>query len=137
MGDSCILAGLTLAEKLLNQWYTDKLQPTGLTPTGYRTCRVLIREGGMQPSRLAEILDRSRPSMTALVERLERDGFVRRLPVPGNRRSLEVVMTETGISRAEEARDILNRADEELIALGGMSPGLEEDLNRLTRVLTD
>jgi DNA-binding MarR family transcriptional regulator len=51
---------------------------------------------------LAEVLDVSPRNVTGLVDHLERDGLVERVPDPGDRRSVMARLTPAGISRHNE-----------------------------------
>lgn len=56
------------------------------------------------PAELAECAQVSRATITGLLDTLERDGFVRRVPDPGDRRMITVHLTEAG---AEFLRKLL------------------------------
>ena len=82
--------------------------------------RMLRRRGGAQMSRtaasvlailrdtgprriteLAELEAVTQPTVTTLVGRLERDGFVQRAPDPDDARAVRVHLTESGLERLE------------------------------------
>ena len=71
---------------------------------------------------LSELADRVRcvrSNITALVDRLERDGLVRRIPNPEDRRSLKVELTQAGFKAYTEAAHALEQVEDEI--LGGLS----------------
>jgi DNA-binding MarR family transcriptional regulator len=61
-----------------------------------------IAEGEhMTPKALAESLELTTGSVTALVDRLERSGLVERTPHPHDRRSLQLELTEEGRAKMD------------------------------------
>ncbi len=62
----------------------------------------LLAAGPMTLGRLGERLSISPGALTALVDRLERRGFVERAPNPGDRRSALVHETEAGLKASLE-----------------------------------
>lgn len=65
----------------------------GLTEQQWRVFRVLYEHDGIEASELAAGAMILRPSLTGVLDRLERDGHVRREPVPGDGRRVRVRMT--------------------------------------------
>lgn len=63
----------------------------GIHPSDLR-CLNALEHGGRTPSALGHELDLSSGSMTALLDRLERAGFVHRERAPGDRRSVLVAI---------------------------------------------
>ncbi len=59
-------------------------------------------EGGRRMSELAEAVVVSRSGFTSVVDRLESDGLVMRVPDPDDRRATRVVLTPLGKKRLDE-----------------------------------
>lgn len=73
------------------------LEPVGLSLAKMGVLRHLVAAGGSLPlGQLAERLSCVRSNVTQLVDRLEADGLVRRVPDPGDRRSVLARITEEG-----------------------------------------
>ena len=75
------------------------LAPLGISFGDYAVLRVLEHEGprgALSPTRLAEVVVRTTGGMTKTVDRLERQGLVRRSPDPGDRRGVLVALTPAG-----------------------------------------
>ncbi len=53
-------------------------------------------DGRLRMGELFDVVTLSRSGLTRLVDRLERDGMVRREVCPGDRRSFEAILTEEG-----------------------------------------
>ncbi len=82
-------------------------------------------------SELAAALDIDRSNATVLVDHLEAEGLVRRLPDPGDRRTRLVEVTRKGKAMARKAEAILRTPPPALRAVD------EEDLETLARILGD
>ncbi len=68
-------------------------------------------------SQLAEALYTSRSNLTQLVDRMESDHLVRRVPNPDDRRSVLVELTPDGQKRTKEARCAHNQSVRELLSV--------------------
>lgn len=68
----------------------------GLTITQLRLLNFLAEEEGLGNAELADRLYVTRPSVSALLERLERGGFIRREVSPYDRRGIRIWLEERG-----------------------------------------
>lgn len=69
-------------------------QRLGLSITDHKYLDLIDRESPVHPSRIAELTGLTTGAVTAMVDRLERAGFVERRPDPDDRRRL--LLTATG-----------------------------------------
>jgi DNA-binding MarR family transcriptional regulator len=77
-----------------------------LTPPQFQTLR-LLWERDRQPFKdLATSLGCTRPTMTGIVDTLEKNGLVTRQPNPNDRRSLLVTLTERGVALEGSTPDL-------------------------------
>lgn len=90
-GDDAIVASRRLhaAIDVLDQAAADML---GISRNDLR-CLNLLEHGPVPPSRIAAALRLTSGSVTTLVDRLERKGFVQRSPDPHDRRGVQVCAT--------------------------------------------
>lgn len=97
-----------------------------LTVTQLRMLVFLSQEEGLSNADLAERLFVTRPSVSALLDRLERGGFIRREVAPDDRRGIRIWLEERGrqaVSTLREesrqyARDLMGSlSDDELEAI--------------------
>ena len=109
---------LKKAQQLVQEGYLKQTAVFGLTPIQVYVLCILKDKKLIRPSEFATILDISRPSTTALIKRMERDGLVQRMPDPANRRQVWVLATEKGSSLMEMAKTSLELSDQELGAMG-------------------
>jgi len=68
----------------------------GLTPTQFGVLETLYHLGHLMPSQLAEKHLRSRNNLTVVIDKLEKQGYVKRLRCPNDRRAQWVDLTELG-----------------------------------------
>jgi DNA-binding MarR family transcriptional regulator len=90
----------------------DLLRPFGLSPAGGLILSMLSdAPGPLGPGEIRERLLVSGPTVTGLVDSLERQGLVARMPHPGDRRRLLVAVTEKGRRLAHEFRPVVHAAE--------------------------
>jgi len=91
---------------LFQQSYGDVFEPLGLKDGDYGQLAALRRAGApfeLTPTELAKQLMMTSGGMTAAIDRLERKGFVVRVPNPADRRGSLVRLTESGRDVIDEA----------------------------------
>lgn len=97
---SPLLLALFQATHALEERLEAAFSSVGLSGARYRVLDELARSG--EPLALGEIAARHscvRSNMTQLIDRLESEGFVRRLPDPADRRSVRAAITPLGRER--------------------------------------
>lgn len=85
--------------------------------------------GPLTPTAIAESLDLTTASVTGLLDRLARAGFVTRSPNPCDRRSILVGLTEVGALTAKAIFDLF--AEDVATALAGTTAQAERDATTL------
>lgn len=77
---------------------TEELRPLNLSPSAFNMLLALrgAAEHTLEPCQLADQLLVSRPSVTGLLDTLQRRGLIERRPHSGDRRRLLVVLTDAG-----------------------------------------
>jgi len=91
---------------------------------------LIKQKSGQSMSELSQILSVDNSTLTGLVDRLERAGFVRRNSDPDDRRALNIDITEAGIRELEKAKVVIRRINEEIKA--GFS---EQEIDSFKKVL--
>jgi len=89
-------------------------QSTGISLPQYRLL-VSISGQSQRASELATAVGVSRPTLTSLVDGLERGGLLRRVPVPRDRRGIQLVPTEAGRAAVGSAEAALAQRMLELV----------------------
>ena len=93
------------------------LEPTGLSLAKLGALRHLAESNEPLPlGQLAERIACVKSNVTQLVDRLEADDLVRRVPDPTDRRSVRAEITRDGRMRYEAGMEALAAAENELLA---------------------
>lgn len=125
-----VLAFLRAAQEL-EAWLDEELAAVGLSTARYGVLAQLADAGEpLSLGALAERLSCVRSNVTQLVDRLETDGLVRRIPDPTDRRSVLAELTEEGWARVKAGAARLEAVQAEFDTLLGRS-----DLPVLERIL--
>lgn len=100
------------AQQLLLARLNDALRPLGLTFARYEALMLLLfsRNGSLPLGKIGERLQVHPTSVTNIIDGLEADGFVRRIPHTSDRRATLAAITETGRTTASQATKLLNEA---------------------------
>lgn len=109
------------------------LAPLALNETRYRTLLALYfaKHGRLQLRWLSERLQLHQTTVTNSVDRLEKLGYVQRVPHPSDRRTTYAAITERGSAAVEEASQYLVK---EGFGLAAMS---DDDVSRITTIIGD
>jgi DNA-binding MarR family transcriptional regulator len=106
------------------------LRPHGLTFARYEALVLLTfaRNGRLPMRMMGERLQLHPTSVTNIVDRLQADGLVRRMPHPTDRRATLVEITDTGTALREKATDSVTSIS---FGLVGLDPEQEAHLTDL------
>jgi len=100
------------AQQVLMARLNDLLRPLGLTFPRYEALMLLsfTRTGALPLGKIGERLQVHRTSVTNIVDKLEADGLVRRVPHAEDRRATLAEITDAGRETARQATAALNDA---------------------------
>ncbi len=105
---------LVLTADLLVKRIGTLLQPFQLTPaSGLVLSTLADSESPLPPNEIADRLIVSRATVTGLLDSLERQTYIRRLPHPSDRRMILVEITEKGRKTANDFRPIVHQHQKE------------------------
>jgi DNA-binding MarR family transcriptional regulator len=132
IGPSTSMAAVTSVmrvQQIIQSSVDAALKPHGLTFARFEALVLLTfsRAGNLPMRVMGERLQLHPTSVTNIVDRLEGDGLVRRVPHPTDRRTTLVEITEAGRARREAATE----------AVTGVDFGLTGLTERQTEQLTD
>jgi DNA-binding MarR family transcriptional regulator len=125
-----IVQGLRRIVKAIQTYSQDVRSAYGLTGPQLWALKTLLREGKMTVGRLAAALAVHQSSVSILLDRLEKRGFVRRIRRRPDRRVVQVELTGPGLTLAADAPEAAQ--GRLLHALEAMSA---EQLRRTRRVV--
>jgi DNA-binding MarR family transcriptional regulator len=100
----------------------------------YDTLHTLVGRGApyqAHPSELATAMGMSPAAVTGRLDALERRGYIRRLPLPGDRRKVSVELTDAGHAAWHEAME--DQGDEEDRIIAALTRAVPEQLADLLR----
>jgi len=122
------------AQQILLARFNALLRPHGITFPRYEALMLLsfTRAGALPLGKIGERLQVHRTSVTNIIDKLEADGLVRRIPHSEDRRATLAEITPRGREIAAAATEELNA---ELFGLGGLNPDEQEQLTGLLRTL--
>ncbi|SEG72716.1 DNA-binding transcriptional regulator, MarR family [Thermomonospora echinospora] len=129
-----IITRIQFLAKHVGQTKDRALAEVGLQESEFETMHRLVSRGRpwrAGPSELAAELMLSPAGMTGRLDTLERAGLVRRLRGTGDRRRVEVELTEFGHDRWQEAMRLRGEAEEAM--LEGLDEADQEALNALLK----
>jgi DNA-binding MarR family transcriptional regulator len=129
-----VLTSVMRVQQIMLATVESLLRPFGLSFSRYEVLMLLLfsQRGSLPLGKVGERLQVHAASVTNAVERLERDGFVRRVPNPDDRRGVLAELTPSGRRVAEEATIVLNK---EVFAELGLAPDERAALYRLLKKL--
>jgi DNA-binding MarR family transcriptional regulator len=133
---SRVVVTLARADGALSRYVEEVLGPTGVTIPQFNVLMELASapEGALPLSELARRLLKSPPNITSLIDRLERDGSVRRTREASDRRVVMAEITEQGWLALGRAAPAVFAAEKRLLAC--LSRDRRRDLKRLLETLT-
>lgn len=125
-----ICFNLSRVMRHVHDYYEKRLSPFGLTPPQYFVFNALWMDDGISMSELGELVSLDGSTLTGIIDRMEKNGYVERKLNPNDRRSVLVFLTD-------KARDmgphILEFAGEFDAAL--KKPFSKEEMDAFERVL--
>lgn len=106
---------LNWAARLLVREAETMLEPIGLNPAYVPVLLALSAGGARTPKNLAGAAAVEQPTMTATIQRMERDGLVSRKRNPDDGRSALIVLTPAGYDRIADTDRVLDALNELLL----------------------
>lgn len=122
------------AQQVLIGRYNALLRPLGITFPRYEALMLLsfTRKGALPLGKIGERLQVHRTSVTNIVDKLEADGLVRRVPHADDRRATLAEIMPAGRRLAERATAVLNQ---DLFGVGALPAEQHDALTAILREL--
>ncbi len=105
----CICFQLGKTVRNVTRAYREEIASLGLTHGQFFLVVAIMEEEGLLPSELAEKTFQDRATITGLLDRLEKDGWIERKPDNRDRRSLRIYLT---LSARERKASLLGLFEE-------------------------
>jgi DNA-binding MarR family transcriptional regulator len=123
---TCVAGRVLRAARLITRHYDDALRPTGLTITQFGLLHVIGRYEPDSISRVAELMNLDRTSLSRNLKPLEKAGYVHR-GNEGTGRKRRVLLTTLGLKKLEEARPYWKAAQAKDGGCAGRHPSRQSD----------
>lgn len=105
---------LGVAMRRISRVYADALAAHDMTPPQLFMLSYLFQDDGQQPKELADKVSLDSSSITGLLDRTERAGYLQRRPDPSDRRALRIYLTEAGRTKLRELEPVLGEVHERI-----------------------
>jgi DNA-binding MarR family transcriptional regulator len=128
------ITSIMRAQQILLARLNELLGPLGLTFPRYEALMLLsfTRAGTLPLGKVGERLQVHRTSVTNIIDKLEADGLVRRVPHEADRRTTLAEITDAGRDVAGRATELLNA---DAFGLAALADDEQERLTELLRTL--
>ena len=116
--DDRLIYLITTAQHKLRMHLRDELLASGVKITLVQAgiLFLLLEKNGQTMSQLSRLLSLDNSTVTGLVDRLEKSGFILRKTNPKDRRISLIHITRQGIKEVNKAKTIINQINEEIKA---------------------
>lgn len=105
---------LSRAMRKVQRYYELNLTPLEITPVQFYVLSSLWETNGVKFKELAQKLSMDGATLTGILDRLERMGFVKREDDPEDRRSVLVYLAQKAEAHADEFRRLAETLDNEI-----------------------
>ena len=125
-----VLTSVLVVAERVHEQLERALEPTGLSLAKLGALRHLAEaEEPLALGQLAERIACVKSNVTQLIDRLESDGLVKRVPDPADRRSVRAAITDEGRARFQAGTAAVRNAEALLIT--ELAPAEQTQLHRL------
>lgn len=121
---------LSRAMRKVQRYYESNLASLEITPVQFYVLSALWEMNGVKFKELAQKLSMDGATLTGILDRLERQGFVKRESDPQDRRSLLVFLAEKALRHRAEFNRLAENLDNEI-----RNQFAEEDFSVFLRML--
>lgn len=106
----CINFLLSVSQNKVFKYFSKLLEECGVTPAQYGVMNCLWREGQLSPKQIGEMVHLEAPTVSGILDKMQKAGLIERSVDPKNRRNVLVVATQ----KSNEIRDKIEVATIEL-----------------------
>lgn len=113
--NECINYLLTAVQNAVHARFKASLQSLDVTPAQYMVMYCLHKEGDLSPSGLAQFCRLDNSTMTGILTRMEKKGFIERRHSENDRRSVDICITSEGAALLPDILAIINNCNKETL----------------------
>ncbi len=111
----CIFFQLASTSRNSIQFFNQNVEHLNLTGPQAMVMNLLGEKSGITFHQLGEQLNLKSPTLTGIIDRLEKIGLTERHPNPKDRRSILVSLTEKGLGVVPEIRQTVSKANQKFL----------------------
>lgn len=111
----CICFRLGKATRKVTKAYRDEIAAYGLTHSQFFLIVAVMEEEGLLPSGLADKTSQDRPTITGVLDRLEKDQWIERKADPKDRRSLRIYLGTRGNKFKTKILNLFEETNQKLL----------------------
>jgi DNA-binding MarR family transcriptional regulator len=115
-------------DRVVRRGIEERVRPYGLTVPQYTTLGILRHQGALSNAQLARRAYVRPQSMNQVIQALERDGLIERMPDENHRRVLRTRLTPQGLKLLAACDRSVTKMEDEMLA--ALSQAEREDLLR-------
>lgn len=112
----CICFQLGKTVRKVTKAYREEITSYGLTHGQFFILVAIMEEDGMLPSEISDKISQDRATTTGLLDRLEKDGWIKRKPDKDDRRSLRIYLTSYAIERKEPILKLFEETNQKFLS---------------------
>ncbi len=113
--NDCVCFRLGKTVRRVSKAYRQQISQYNLTHGQFFMMVAVMEQEGLLPSELAEKTCQDRATITGLLDRLEKDGWIERRADQGDRRSLRIFLTPHGRACKKEIQALFESTNQKFI----------------------
>lgn len=111
----CINFLLSVSQNKVFKYFSKLLEEYGVTPAQYGVLNCLWREGQLSPKQIGEMVHLEAPTVSGILDKMQRAGLIERSVDPNNRRSVLVIATQKSNEIREEVEVATNKLNAKVL----------------------
>lgn len=113
--EDCLCYQLGKTVRKVTRAYRDEIATHKLTHGQFFVIVAIMEEEGLLPSELAEKTSQERATITGLLDRLAKDGWIERRPDEIDRRSLRIYLTPSANQHRKAILDLFEKTNQKFL----------------------
>lgn len=111
----CINFLLSVSQNKVFKYFSKLLEEYGVTPAQYGVLNCLWREGQLSPKQIGEMVHLEAPTVSGILDKMQKAELIERSVVPNNRRNVLVIATEKSNEIREEVEAATNKLNDKVL----------------------
>lgn len=111
----CINFLLSVSQNKVFKYFSKLLEEYGVTPAQYGVLNCLWREGQLSPKQIGEMVHLEAPTVSGILDKMQKAGLIERSVDPNNRRSVLVIATQKSNEIREEVEAATNNLNDKVL----------------------